>query len=224
VQDLVVQSHNVKDVMNSKNRLLSIAAVAALGFTLASCAGGEGDENTAPDAGSGSTTEQTEAAESEAATTDEAAATGAECLIGTWEMTPEAAEAQALAALGGEGEITVEGTSTVTFDAETYTLTSDVSSTFDVTMEGTPIQGTTTTQGSYVMGYTADDTTVTFGDVVSADGAIVTDMGAGPTEIDFATSAEAATGLSQTYTCTDTELTMVSSVGGVELEQVYTRA
>lgn len=217
----------------TKHRVLSLAAVAALGFALASCTGGtDGDETTAPDAGPESGAEQTETAgtddsEGEAATTDgataTAAATGPECLIGTWEMTADAAEAQILAMFGGEGEVTVEGTQTIVFDGETYSATADSSGTFDVEAEGARVQGSVVSQGTFVMQYTADDAELTFGDVVSAEGSVVTEVAGAEQEIGFAETAELLTGTSQQYTCTDTELTIVSSGAGIEIEQTYTR-
>lgn len=214
----------------TKTRFVFVAAAAALSLSLAACSGDSGDEGTT-DTGGGEETsaaEATDEAEETAEETTEAAASGgAECLVGSWEITPEAAEEQILAAYGGEGEAEVSGTSTIEFDGTVYTAVSDTEASFDVEFQGTPLEGTTASDGTLEIEYTADDTTVTFGEVVAADGTVVTTVGGQDLEIDFAETAGALSGQTQDYVCDGDELTVTTTLAGaeeeLELEQIYTR-
>lgn len=220
-------------VTTTTNRYLILAAAAALSVTLASCSGDSGGEETSsPDSGAEQTTAddgETSAEETTDAGDDGAAGgSGAECLVGTWTITPEALEEQILASYGGNGEVSVEGTNTVTFDGETYTADFDSTATFDVEMEGVPFQGSTASEGTFVVSYTADDSTVSFGEVQTAEGTITTDVGGQQQELPLDQTASALEGFTQDYTCTDTELTIITSVPAAdgsesEVEQVYTR-
>lgn len=215
----------------TKNRFLYLAAATALGLTLASCAGGgEGDETTAPE---GDATEQTDGddtAEGDGEDGGDVAAGGAECLVGTWEMTPEAMEEQVLAQMGGEGEVSVEGTTEMTFDGTTLTSEAANTASYSAEVEGTAIEGSTETDGVFVVNYTADDSTLTYGEVVSAEGTVTVTVAGTSQEQDFASSAELLPGQEVAYTCTDTELTlnleMDNPAGGspITVEQTFTRA
>jgi len=213
-------------------RYLTIAAAAALSLTLASCTGSDetGDDSTSADETTAA--EQTDDAEQtgDAETTadegdgDDSASGGAECLIGTWAMDADAMKEQVLAQLGGEGEITVDGSSGIQFEADQLTTTVDYTSTYSVDVEGSVMEGTTVSDGAITVGYTADDSTITYGDVVSADGAVTIDMAGSEQEISLADSAAAMTGQSMDYTCTDTQLTLASDMGETSLEQTFTRS
>lgn len=212
----------------TKNRFLYLAAATVLGLTLASCSGDSGGDGTT---GSGNEGEQTtsEQTDADAGSGDEgeggdAAAAGPECLIGTWEMTPEAMEEQVLAQLGGEGEVSVEGTSTMTFDGTTATTEVNSSSTTSIEVEGTTVESASTTDGTAVINYTADDQAITYTDVVSAEGTVSVQIGDTTQEADFAETADQMGGQSVTYTCTDAELTLTTELAGVEFSQTLTRA
>lgn len=223
-------------VTTTKNRFLYVAAAAALSLTLASCAGdGDGEETGAPE-GDGTTTEQTDDGaddtEGDEGTTEDdggdVAAGGAECLVGTWAMTPEAMEEQVLAQMGGEGEVSVEGTTEMTFDGTTVTSEANNSASYSTEVEGTAIEGSTETDGVFVVNYTADDTTLTYGDVESAEGTVTVTVAGTSQEQDFADSANLLPGQEVEYTCSDSELslTMTSDVNGetFTVTQVFTRA
>lgn len=214
----------------TKNRFLYLAAATALGLTLASCSGDtDGGETDAPE-GDATATEQTDdAATDDAATEDEgaddaAASGGAECLIGTWEMTAEAMEEQVLATLGGEGEASVEGTSSMTFDGTTLTTAQDNTSSYSGEISGTAIETETTTDATIVVNYTADDAVLTYVDVVSAEGTISSTISGTTQEQDVADSAGAMAGMTQGYTCTDTELTLTTEAADLEVSLTLTRA
>lgn len=204
-----------------------LAAAAALSFTLASCSNDSGDGEATTDGGS-SAEETTDAAAeetTEAAEDDAAASGGAACLIGSWEMTPDAMEEQVLAAYGGEGEVTAEGTVSLTFDEDSLSQTSDNSASYSVEMEGTTIEGSSEANGSMEIAYTADDTTITYGEVLASDGGTtISSPTTGDIEVTFADAAAALNGTTMTYTCSDAELTTTTAAGGVELVQTYTRA
>ena len=222
---------NVGAVTTTKttNRFLYLAAATALGLTLASCSGdGGGEETGGAEGGGDATTEQTDDATTEGddATEDGggAAAAGPECLVGTWEMTSEAMEEQALAQTGGEGEVSVEGTSTMTFDGTTVTTDQDSTSSFSFEVEGTTTEGSTTTDATIVMNYTADDATLTYANVVSADGSIIITAADTTQEQDAAEVAELQAGQTLNYTCTDAELTLSSEMADIEISMTFTRA
>ncbi|GAB2598774.1 hypothetical protein GCM10027067_07270 [Pseudactinotalea suaedae] len=212
------------------NRFLYLAAATALGLTLASCSGdGGGEETSGAEGGGDATSEQTEETTTEGdEETEDAgggdAAAGPECLVGTWEMTPEAMEEQVLAQLGGEGEVTVEGTSTMTFDGSTMTTDAQNSSSYSAEVEGTAVEGATTTDATVVVSYTADDTTLSYDEVVSAEGAISVTVAGTTEEQDIADTASAMAGQTQNYTCTDAELTLSIEMQGMEFSQTFTRA
>jgi membrane-bound inhibitor of C-type lysozyme len=216
-------------VTTTKNRFLYLAAAAALGLTLASCSGDAGADDTADSGAEGeqTTSEQTEESGDEAADDDggdAGAPTGPECLVGTWEMTPEAMEEQVLAQLGGEGEVSVEGTSTMSFDGTTVTTDVDNSSTTSIEVEGTTVESATTTDGTVVINYTADEQTITYTDVVSAEGTVSVQIGDTSQEADFAETAGQMADQSVTYTCTDDELTITTEMASVSFSQTLTRA
>lgn len=219
------------------SRYLTIAAAAALSLTLASCTGSDesGDESTSADETTAA--EQTDddeqsgdAETTEAETTededegDDSASGGAECLLGSWEMTADAMQEQVLAQLGGEGDVSVEGTSGMQIEADQLTRTDDFSSTSSIDMDGTAIDGNTTSDGSYTVAYTADGSTITYGEVASAEGAVTVDISGSQQEISFADSAAALAGMSMTYTCSDSELTLTSDVAGAEFSQTFARS
>ncbi|WP_156253810.1 hypothetical protein [Pseudactinotalea terrae] len=211
----------------TKNRFLYLAAATALGLTLASCSGDSGADETTDSGNEGgeqTTSEQTDAGSGNEDEGGDAAAAGPECLIGTWEMTPEAMEEQVLAQLGGEGEVSVEGTSTMTFDGTTATTEVNSSSTTSVEVEGTTVESASTTDGTAVINYTADDQAITYTDVVSAEGTVSVQIGDTTQEADFAETADQMGGQSVTYTCTDAELTLTTELAGVEFSQTLTRA
>lgn len=211
----------------TKNRFLYLAAATVLGLTLASCSGDSGADETTDSGNEGgeqTTSEQTDAGSGNEDEGGDAAATGPECLIGTWEMTPEAMEEQVLAQLGGEGEVSVEGTSTMTFDGTTATTEVNSSSTTSVEVEGTTVESASTTDGTAVINYTADDQAITYTDVVSAEGTVSVQIGDTTQEADFAETADQMGGQSVTYTCTDAELTLTTELAGVEFSQTLTRA
>lgn len=219
--------------MIKTNRLLFLAAAAVLGFTLASCT--SGGDAPASDS-SGSTAEQNDGtATTDAATEDgddstesgdAAAASGPECLVGMWEMTPEAMEEQVLAQTGGEGAIDVEGVSTISFDGETSTTDIDTSSTYSVTVQGSVVEGGSDTNGTIVIGYTADAESITYGDIVSTEGTVSVTSGGTTQDVDIAETAAMMPGQVLTYTCSDTELSLTSTIPVIdaELVQVFTRA
>lgn len=222
--------------MKTKNRFVYVAAAAALGFTLASCSDG-GEESPTVDE-SGTTVEQTDdtagdgsgddGTETEGAEEggEDAAAAGPECLIGSWQLTPEAMEEQVRAQVGDEAEVSVEGTSGISFDGETSTTSVDSSSTYSISAEGATVEGASETQGTMVIGYTADDATITYTDVVSAEGAVSLTIGGATQELELADTAAAMSGQTVGYTCTDSELTLTTTIAGldIQLEQTFTRA
>lgn len=228
---------SVQTVTTTKNRFLYLATATVLGLTLASCSGDTGGDETTDAGEDTTTTEQTEGAgdEGEGATTDEGegesgddggetSATGAECLIGTWEMTMDAMEEQVIAQLGGDAEVSVEGTSTMTFDGTNVTSEAHNSSEYSADVQGTAVEGSTETDGTIVVSYTADDATLTYVDVVSAEGTITVTVAGTTQEQDIADTAEMMSGQTQNYTCTDTELTLSTEMEGMEYSQVFTRA
>lgn len=214
----------------TKNRYLILAAAAALSFTLASCSGDDGGAEETTDGTDTTVEETTDAAEetteaAEEGGDDAAAAGGAACLIGNWEMTPEAVEEQALALVGGEGEVNVDGTTSATFDEDSFSRADDYTATMSIDVQGVTSESTTEANGSLDIGYTADDTTITLGEVISADGTMtVTAEATGEIEVPYADSAAALAGTTMDYTCSDAELTITTSAQGIEVTQIYTRA
>lgn len=213
----------------TKTRYVFVAAAAALSLSLAACSGDSGDEGTTDTGGgeetSAEATDETEETTEE--TTEAAASGGAECLIGSWEITPEAAEEQVLALIGGEGEVDVSGTSTLSFDGTVYSALFDTEANLSIDVEGTTTEGSAISDGALEMEYTADDSTFTFGDVVAAEGGQTTTLAGESLEIPFEDSAAALSGTSQEYSCDGDELTVTVALPGVEgetsFDQVYTR-
>lgn len=216
------------------HRILSLAAVTVLGLTLASCSGdtGGGDETSGGDGGAtteqadDTTTEGDDTADDETAEDegDGAAAGGAECLIGAWSISPEAMEEQVVAQLGGEGEASVAGTTTMTFDGTTVTTNQSTTSSYSGEIEGIAVETETTTDGVIVVNYTADDAVLTYADVVSAEGTVSVTVGGATQEQDIADTASLMTGQTQSYTCTDSELTLTTDVTGFDVTVTLTRA
>lgn len=221
--------------MRPTTRLLPLLAAAALGTTLAACS----DPAPTPSDGTAASddTAQSDAtapagatapADGDATETADGSSDGAAaCLVGTWQMTPEAMEQQVLAQLGAEGEVEAEGTSTMTFDAGTATIETDSTSAFSIpTDAGVTAEGDARTSGSMVLGYTADDTTITYTEVVSAEGTTTFTINGESNEVDLAETAALMTELTYDYTCTDAELTLTSEIPGLglEVEQTLTRS
>src|SRR5690606_34633640 len=150
--------------MRPTTRLLPLLAAAALGTTLAACS----DPAPTPSDGTAASddTAQSDAtapADGDATETADGSSDGAAaCLVGTWHMRAVAREEGVFAQLGAAGEVEAEGTSTMTFDAGTATIETDSASAFSIpTDAGVTAEGDARTSGSMVLGYTADDTTIT---------------------------------------------------------------
>lgn len=225
----------------TKTRFLALAAATTLGLTLASCSSSDSTDDTTTDGGAVAETDDavdTETGDAETGDSGGTAASGPDCLIGTWEITEESLAEQTAATLGDGVEVDVTGGASVTFDESTVRNESDSSSTFSGDIEGVELSGSSTANGFYTVEYTADDSSISLGELVEADGGTTVEQTvAGQTqelEISFEESAGLLGQISQDYECSDSELTLTTEVaagGGAEgagepvaVSVTYTRA
>lgn len=210
--------------MRTVTHTLATAAVAALCLALSACTGDADDDPTATGQSSVSPEEST-LPEEPTAIEDATPVSGPECLIGTWELPAGALEEQTLAQLGGTGEVDAEGSSSITYDGATQTTTTDSRATYDAELDGVSSAGSTEAVGTFVTGYTADEDSITVGDVVSAEGGItITDETSGTLELPFSDTASAQVGVTQRYACSADELTLITEIADTSVEQTLTRA
>src|SRR5690606_4627576 len=107
------------------------------------------------------------------------------------------------------------------------TIETDSTSAFSIpTDAGVTAEGDARTSGSMVLGYTADDTTITYTEVVSAEGTTTFTINGESNEVDLAETAALMTERTYDYTCTDAELTLTSEIPGLgrDREQTLTRS
>lgn len=224
--------------MRTARLLASLTPLTAL-VLLGGCSAGLEDPEPAPETTHAQDvrTKATPAGGKEARPDDDAAAAEdlAACILGEWEITPEAVRAMtdaAVALSGMDVTVTTSGTATVAIDAGSMTTTYvDYVTDATFTDHGETLRSVNTINGTAVQHYWLD------GDLLSTDGvdmsgmtstmttylngveATVPSFDAGYQDGMKATMTEGGT---VRLTCTDTELVQIPVLGATELPELAT--
>lgn len=199
-------------------RLGAALATAGFALALAACTAQEGSSDT--------TSEGSASASATSSTGGDAPL--AECIVGTWDADESLLPPNNVQAEEGV-DVSGSGTLTLTFDETTVTVLEQTEVSFSGTDEerGTVVLATIT-DGTATLTYTLAEDTITYGELVSAEGTITSSTtleGQEPTteETEYSESVGSQAGKERGISCAGDTLTLTQTLNDTTAEAVYHR-